>query len=69
MDLRGNVWTTGPGSVWVVSPQGDALGRIRPPEHAANLAFGGDDWQTLFFTAQTGVYRMRLKVAGVAVGA
>jgi len=54
--------------VWVISPEGDALGRIRPPEHAANLAFGGADWKTMFFTAQTGVYRLRVKVAGVAVG-
>jgi sugar lactone lactonase YvrE len=68
-DVRGNIWTTGPGSVWVISPQGDALGRIRPPEHPANLGFGGADWKTVFFTAQTGVYRLRLKVAGVAVGA
>ncbi len=68
VDTRGNVWTTGPGSVWVISPRGDALGRIRPPEHAANLAFGAEDWKTLFFTARTGVYRMRLEVAGVAVG-
>ncbi len=68
-DVNGNIWTTGPGSVWVISPQGDALGRIRPPEHPANLGFGGADWKTVFFTAQTGVYRLRVKVAGVAVGA
>jgi gluconolactonase len=68
-DVNGNIWTTGPGSVWVISPQGDALGRIRSPEHPANLGFGGADWKTIFFTAQTGVYRMPVKVAGVAVGA
>ena len=68
-DVNGNIWTTGPGSVWVISPQGDVLGRIRPPEHPANLGFGGADWKTIFFTAQTGVYRMPIKVAGVAVGA
>ncbi|HJN39789.1 MAG TPA: SMP-30/gluconolactonase/LRE family protein [Chloroflexota bacterium] len=68
-DVNGNIWTTGPGSVWVISPQGDVLGRIRPPEHPANLGFGGADWKTIFFTAQTGVYRMPVKVAGVAVGA
>ena len=68
VDVEGNIWTTGPGSVWVISPEGDALGRIRPPEHAANLAFGGADWKTMFFTSQTGVYRLGVKVAGVVVG-
>ena len=67
LDVEGNIWVTGPGSIWVVSPRGEALGRIRPPEHAANLAFGGDDWRTLFMTADTGLYRIRLGITGISV--
>ncbi len=67
IDVEGNLWVTGPGSTWVVSAEGEALGRIRPPEHPANLAFGGSDWKTLFMTADTSVYRLRVNVAGVAV--
>jgi gluconolactonase len=37
-------------------------------ESPANLAFGGDDWQTLFVTAQTSVFRIRLEVCGQPVG-
>ena len=67
IDVEGNLWVTGPGSTWVVSAQGEALGRIRPPEHPANLGFGGPDWKTLFLTAATSVYRLRVNVAGIAV--
>ena len=67
IDVEGNLWVTGPGSTWVVSAEGEALGRIRPPEHPANLAFGGSDWKTLFMTADTSVYRLRVNVAGIAV--
>ena len=67
IDVEGNLWVTGPGSTWVVSDQGDALGRIRPPEHPANVGFGGADWKTLFLTAATSVYRLRVNVAGIAV--
>ncbi len=67
IDVEGNLWVTGPGSTWVVSSEGDALGRIRPPEHPANVAFGGADWKTLFMTADTSVYRMQVNVAGIAV--
>ncbi len=67
VDVEGNLWVTGPGSTWVVSPAGEALGRIRPPEHPANLAFGGSDWRTLFLTADTSVYRLQLNVRGIAV--
>lgn len=67
VDVEGNLWVTGPGSTWIVSQEGDALGRIRPPEHPANVAFGGADWQTLFLTAGTSVYRMKVKVAGISV--
>ena len=65
VDVEGNVYCTGPGGVWVFGPDGRHLGTIRPPEIPANLAFGGPDRQTLFFTARTSVYSTRVKVPGV----
>ncbi len=61
-DARGNVWLTGPGGVWCYAPDGRKLGEISTPEAAANLAWGGDDWRMLFFTARTSVYAIRTKV-------
>src|SRR5207245_1984248 len=67
VDVEGNVYCTGPGGVWVVAPTGEPLGRIEPPEVPANCAWGGADWRTLYMTARSGVYRVRLNVAGVPV--
>lgn len=68
VDSLGNIWSTGPGSVWVVDPDGSAIGRVYVPEGPANLAFGGDDLCTMYFTARTGLYRMSLLVPGLPVG-
>ena len=67
VDVQGNVYLTGPGGIWVFAPEGTHLGVIFTPERAANLAWGGDDWKTLFITASTSLYRIQCKVAGVAV--
>jgi gluconolactonase len=64
VDVEGRVYCTGPGGTWVFAPDGTRLGIIRTPEVPANLAFGGPDLRTLFFTARTSVYTMRLKVPG-----
>jgi gluconolactonase len=64
VDLEGRVYCTGPGGTWVFAPDGTRLGIIRTPEVPANLAFGGPDLRTLFFTARTSVYVMRVKVPG-----
>jgi gluconolactonase len=64
LDVRGRVFCTGPGGTWVFDPDGSRLGIIRTPEVPANLAFGGADLRTLFLTARTSVYTLRLKVAG-----
>ena len=53
--------------IWVFDETGRPLGEIGLPETPANLAWGGDDWQTLFVTATTSVYRIRMKVAGQPV--
>jgi gluconolactonase len=64
VDVEGRVYCTGPGGTWVFAPDGGRLGIIRTPEVPANLAFGGPDLRTLFFTARTSVYTMRVKVPG-----
>jgi gluconolactonase len=64
VDLRGNVYVSGPGGLWILSPDGMHLGTIVTPEHAHNMAWGDDDRRSLYLTAQTGLYRVRLHVAG-----
>ena len=67
VDLRGNVFATGPGGVWVIGPDGVHLGTIVMPEVTANVAWGGDG-RTLYMTASTGVYRIDLAAAGTIPG-
>jgi gluconolactonase len=68
VDLQGNVYSTGPGGVWILSPDGKLLGKISVPETATNLAWGESDRKTLYITANTSLYRIRLKIAGVRPG-
>jgi gluconolactonase len=68
VDVEGNVYCTGPGGVWIIAPDGTILGRILMPEVTANVGWGGDDWRTLFLTATTSVYQVRLNIPGIAVG-
>ena len=65
VDVEGRVYCTGPGGTWVFAPDGTHLGTIVLPEYPANVAFGGPDLKTLFFTANTSVYTLRAKVPGV----
>ena len=65
VDSAGNLYATGPGGVLVISPQGKHLGTIQLPEVPANCAWGDADGKTLYMTARTGLYRIKLKIAGV----
>jgi len=65
VDRQGNVYVSGPGGLWILSAQGKSLGTIRGPEHPHNMAWGDDDGRTLYLTAQTGLYRIRLNVQGI----
>jgi gluconolactonase len=65
VDVEGRVYCTGPDGTWVFTPEGARLGIIRTPEFPANVAFGGPDLKTLFLTANTSVYTLRMKVPGV----
>jgi len=60
VDRDGNLFVSGPGGVWIISADGRHLGTIRAPELPANMAWGDADGRTLYFTARTSVYRIRL---------
>lgn len=64
VDQQGNVYASGPGGLWIFSKEGKHLGTIIGPEHPHNLAWGGDDRRTLYLAAQTGIYRIALKIPG-----
>jgi len=65
VDQQGNVYSTGPGGLWIISPDGKQLGLLRAPEDPHNMAWGDDDGKTLYITALTGIYRIRMNIAGV----
>jgi len=65
VDQAGRVFCTGTGGVWVFAPDGAKLGIIEMPEVCANVAFGGPDLRTLFLTASTSVYTLRVRTPGV----
>jgi gluconolactonase len=64
VDARGNVYVSGPGGLWILDARGHHLGTLRGPEHPHNMAWGDADGRTLYLAAQTGIYRLRLDVAG-----
>jgi gluconolactonase len=66
LDRDGNIFSTGPGGVWICSPEGQILGHVSFPETAANLAWGDDDARTLYVTASTTLYRLPCRVTGHA---
>jgi gluconolactonase len=65
VDQKGNIYGSAPGGIWILSPQGEHLGTIKLPEVAANCAWGDVDGRTLYVTASAGLYRIRLKIAGI----
>jgi hypothetical protein len=71
VDQQGNLYVSGPGGLWILSPSGKHLGTIRGPEHPHNLAWGQErsdakgDGKTLYLAAQTGLYRVRLSIPGI----
>jgi gluconolactonase len=65
VDTRGNLYSTGPGGIWIFSPKGEHIGTIDMPEKAGNLAWGDKDYKTLYIVASSSIYRVRMKVAGI----
>jgi gluconolactonase len=64
VDVRGNVYVSGPGGLWILSPEGKHLGTIVAPQLPANFTWGDADGKTLYLCARAGLYRMPLKVQG-----
>ncbi len=65
VDQDGNLYGAGPGGVWIISPEGKHIGTIRIPERVANCTWGDADGKTLYITATSSVYRIRLNITGV----
>ncbi|MBN2238148.1 MAG: SMP-30/gluconolactonase/LRE family protein [Dehalococcoidales bacterium] len=65
VDTEGNVYCTGPGGFWIISPEGKHLGTVSLPELPSNMCWGDYDFKTLYITARTSVFRMRFNVPGI----
>jgi gluconolactonase len=63
VDSAGNIWTSGPGGMRIISPQGKVLGQLIIPETVANIAFA-EDGKTVYLTGSTSLYRLHTKIAG-----
>lgn len=65
VDSAGNIWTSGPGGIRIISPEGKVLGQLKSPDRAqANLAFGGPDFKTAYIMGAGNVYRLQLAIPG-----
>lgn len=64
VDSNGNLFVSGPGGIWVLAPDGRHLGTIRAPRLPANFAWGDSDRKSLYMTARSSLYRMRLEIPG-----
>jgi gluconolactonase len=64
VDKSGNLFVTGPKGIWVWDAKGNHLGTIVVPEQPANLTWGDPDYRTLYITATTSVYRLKMKAQG-----
>jgi len=67
-DERGNIYVTGPGGIWILRPNGTRIGVIGVPEPVSNMNWGERDWRSLFITATSSVYRIRLNARGNRLG-
>jgi gluconolactonase len=70
IDSAGNVFCGGAGGLYIIDPAGKKLGRIvHGYQNTANVAFGGDDWKTVYFCTRTSLGAFKVKIAGVPVPA
>jgi len=65
VDKAGNIYGAGPGGVWIISPEGKHIGTFLLPEVVSNVAWGDKDGKTLYITASTSIYRIKLNATGV----
>jgi gluconolactonase len=64
VDSLGTVYSCGPGGIHLFLPDGTCLGVIPIPEFTTNFVFGDADWRTLYITASTSLYNLRVRVPG-----
>jgi len=64
-DVKGNLYLSAPGGVWIFDANGKHLGTIRAPKPVHNFAWGGDDGRTLYLCARSALYRVQLLIPGV----
>jgi gluconolactonase len=65
VDTKGNIYVTGPGGVWIITPEGKHIGTIRAPEQSTNIGFGDVDKKTLYIAARTSIYKVRVLTPGI----
>jgi len=65
VDAHGNIYSTGPGGIWIFSAKLEHIGTIDIPERTGNWAWGAADGKALFIMASGNLYTIRLKVPGV----
>jgi gluconolactonase len=64
IDRQGNLFVSAPGGLWILSAEGKLLGKIVTPERPANMAWGDEDGKTLYMTAHTSLYKVRVNTGG-----
>jgi gluconolactonase len=64
VDKNGNLFVSAPGGVWILTPAGKLLGKIVTPERPANMAWGDEDGKTLYMTAHSSLYKIRVNTGG-----
>jgi len=65
VDQQGNLYVSGPGGLWIISPEGTHLGTIKGPKLPHNMAWGDEDGKTLYLTAESALYRIKLNIPGI----
>jgi gluconolactonase len=64
IDKLGNLFVSAPGGVWILSPEARLLGKIVTPERPANMAWGDSDGKSLYLTAHSSLYKVRVNTGG-----
>ncbi|MER3445949.1 MAG: hypothetical protein C4291_03540 [Candidatus Dadabacteria bacterium] len=65
VDQNGNLYVSGPGGLWIISPEGKPLGTIITSKYVHNMAWGDEDGKTLYLCGRSSLYRMRLNIPGL----
>jgi len=64
IDKQGNLFVSAPGGLWILNAEGRLLGKITTPERPANMAWGDEDGKTLYLTAHSSLYKIRINTGG-----